>query len=94
MLHIWLVMLVSVQWLMAQNAYTFRDSLRNWDTYNQALLVRGGMTFWIDEAALAPAVFPLLAHGVKVHSLALVSHSRILFLLMVLPLDQKNIVTL
>lgn len=79
---------------MAQNAYTFRYSLRNWLIYNQTLVVRGRMTFWIDEAALAPAVFPLLAHGVKVHSLALVSHSRILFLLMVLPRDQKEIVTL
>ena len=54
---------------MAQNAYTFRYSLRNWHTYNQALVVRGGMTFWIDEAALAPAVYPLLAQGVKVHPL-------------------------
>ncbi len=79
---------------MAQNAYTFRYSLRNSHTYNQALVVRGGMTFWIDEAALAPAVFLLLAHGVKVHALALFSHSLILFLLMVLPRDQKEIVTL
>ncbi len=39
---------------MAQNAYTLRYSLRTWHTYNQALVVRGGMTFWIDEAAFAP----------------------------------------
>ncbi len=37
---------------MAQNAYTFRYRVRNWLTYNQALIARGGLTFWIDEAAL------------------------------------------
>ena len=79
---------------MAQNAYTFRYSLRTWHTYNQALVVRGGMTFWIDEAALAPAVYPLLAQGVKVHPLALFPHSPILLPLMVLPRDQKEIVPL
>ncbi len=79
---------------MAQNAYTFRYSLRNWHTYNQALVVLGGMTFWIDEAALAPAVYPLLAQGVKVHPLARFPHSPILLLLMALPRDQKEIVPL
>jgi hypothetical protein len=79
---------------MAQNAYTFRYSLRTWHTDNQALVVRGGMTFWIDEAARAPAVYPLLAHGVKVHPLALLPHSPILLPLMVLPRDQKEIVPL
>ena len=79
---------------MAQNAYTFRYSLRTGHTDNQALVVRGGMTFWIDEAALAPAVYPLLAQGVKVHPLALFPHSPILLLLMVLPRDQKEIVPL
>ena len=79
---------------MAQNAYTFRYSLRTRPTYNQALVVRGGMTFWIDKAALAPAVYPLLAQGVKVHPFALFPHSPILLLLMVLPRDQKEIVPL
>ena len=38
---------------MAHNAYTFRYRVRNWRIYNQALIARGGITFWIDEAALA-----------------------------------------
>jgi hypothetical protein len=37
---------------MAHNAYTFRYRVRNWGTYNQALIIRGGLTSWIDEAAL------------------------------------------
>ncbi len=37
---------------MAHNAYTFRYRVRNWRTYNQALIARGGITFWIDEATL------------------------------------------
>ena len=37
---------------MAHNAYTFRYRVRNWRTYNQALIDRGGITFWIDEALL------------------------------------------
>ena len=37
---------------MAHNAYTFRYRVRNWRTYTQALIARGGLTFWIDEAAL------------------------------------------
>ncbi|MEC4674184.1 MAG: transposase, partial [Nitrospirota bacterium] len=37
---------------MAHKAYTFRYRVRNWRTYNQALIARGGITFWIDEAAL------------------------------------------
>jgi hypothetical protein len=52
------------------------------------------MTFWIDEAALAPAVNPLLAHGIKVYPLVFFPNSRILFPLMVLPRDQKETVTL
>ncbi len=43
---------VSLQWLMAHNAYNFRYRVRNWHHYNQALIARGGITFWIDEAAL------------------------------------------
>lgn len=35
-----------------QKAYTFQYRVRNWRTYNQALIARGGITFWIDEAAL------------------------------------------
>jgi hypothetical protein len=38
---------------MAHKAYTFRYRVRNWHTYNQALIARGGISFWIDEAALA-----------------------------------------
>ncbi len=37
---------------MAHHAYTFRYRVPNWHHYNQALIARGGMTFWIDEAAL------------------------------------------
>ena len=37
---------------MAHNAYTFRYRVRNWRTYNQALISRGGITFWIDDFAL------------------------------------------
>ena len=37
---------------MAHDAYIFRYRVRNWRTYNQALIARGGLTFWIDEAAL------------------------------------------
>ena len=38
---------------MAHKAYTFRYRVRNWRNDNQALIARGGMTFWIDESALA-----------------------------------------
>ena len=44
---------VSLQWVMAHNAYTFRYRVRNWHHYNQALIARGRITFWIDKAALA-----------------------------------------
>ncbi len=37
---------------MTKDAYTFRYRVRNWSQYNQALIARGGITFWIDEAAL------------------------------------------
>ncbi len=37
---------------MAHHAYTFRYRVRHWCNYNQALIDRGGLTFWIDEAAL------------------------------------------
>ena len=37
---------------MAHHAYIFRYRVRNWHHYNQALIARGGITFWIDEAAL------------------------------------------
>ena len=43
---------MSVQWLMAHNAFTFRYRVHNWHHYNQALVARGGITFWIDETAL------------------------------------------
>ena len=38
---------------MAHNAYTFRYRVRNWRTYNQGLIARSELTFWIDEASLA-----------------------------------------
>jgi hypothetical protein len=38
---------------MAHKAYTFRYRVRNWSHYNRALIARGELTFWIDEAALA-----------------------------------------
>jgi len=37
---------------MTKDAYTFRYRVRNWSHYNQALIARGGITFWIDEVAL------------------------------------------
>jgi hypothetical protein len=39
---------------MAHKAYTFRYRVRNWRTYNQALIARGGISFWIDEAGYTP----------------------------------------
>ncbi len=38
---------------MTKDAYTFRYRVRNWSHYNRALIARGGLTFWIDEASLA-----------------------------------------
>ncbi len=38
---------------MTKDAYIFRYRVRNWSHYNRALIARGGLTFWIDEAALA-----------------------------------------
>jgi len=37
---------------MTKDAFTFRYRVRNWSHYNRALIARGGLTFWIDEAAL------------------------------------------
>ena len=37
---------------MTKDAYTFRYRVRHWSRYNPALMARGGITFWIDEAAL------------------------------------------
>ncbi len=45
-------MLGVVTMALAHNAYNFRYRVRNWHHYNQALIARGGITFWIDEAAL------------------------------------------
>lgn len=36
----------------------FRCRVRNWRTYNQALIARGEITFWIEETALAAAKHP------------------------------------
>jgi hypothetical protein len=38
---------------MRKDSYTFRYRVRNWSHYNRALIARGELTFWIDEAALA-----------------------------------------
>ncbi len=38
---------------MANKEFTFGYRVRNWRTYNQALIARGRITFCIDEAALA-----------------------------------------
>jgi hypothetical protein len=38
---------------MEHKTYTFRYRVRNWRTYHQALIARGGITFWVDESALA-----------------------------------------
>jgi hypothetical protein len=45
---------------MTKDAYTFRYRVRNWSHYNRALIARGGLTFWIDEAALATGEIPSL----------------------------------
>ncbi len=37
---------------MTHNAYNFRYRVCQWHHYNQALIGRGGITFWIDKAAL------------------------------------------
>ena len=37
---------------MTKDAYAIRYPVRNWFYYNHALIVRGGLPFWIDEAAL------------------------------------------
>ncbi len=37
---------------MTPNEYTFRYRVRNWPTYNQALIARGRLTFWFDEEAV------------------------------------------
>ena len=54
---------------MAHNAYTFRYRVRNWHRYNQALIARGGINFWIDEAALAAwrSTQPLLGYGYSLY---------------------------
>jgi hypothetical protein len=52
---------VQLQWRMTKDAYTFRYRVRNWSHYNQALIARGGITFWIDEAALTTQ--DLLGYG-------------------------------
>jgi hypothetical protein len=38
---------------MAKPGFTFRYKVRNWPEYNRALVRRGHLTLWIDEAALA-----------------------------------------
>jgi hypothetical protein len=38
---------------MTKNDYVFRYRVRNWHDYNRALVSRGRLTFWFDEAAIA-----------------------------------------
>ncbi len=38
---------------MSKPEFTFRYKVRNWAEYNRALIRRGGLTVWIDEAAVA-----------------------------------------
>ena len=37
---------------MTPNDYTFRYRVRNWPTYNRALIARVQLTFWFDEEAV------------------------------------------
>lgn len=37
---------------MTKDSYTFRYRGRNWSHDNQALIARGDIIFWVDEAAL------------------------------------------
>ena len=37
---------------MSKREFTFRYKVRNWAEYNRALIQRGGLTVWIDEAAV------------------------------------------
>ena len=37
---------------MRTRPYTFRYRIRNWSTYNRALVARGRVTFWFDEDAI------------------------------------------
>ena len=38
---------------MTPNEYTFRYQVRNWPTYNRALVARGRLTLWFDEDAVS-----------------------------------------
>jgi len=38
---------------MAKPEFTFRYKIRNWPAYNRALVRRGQLTLWFDEAAIA-----------------------------------------
>ncbi len=38
---------------MAKPEFTFRYKVRNWPAYNRALVRRGQLTLWFDEAAIA-----------------------------------------
>ena len=37
---------------MSKREFTFRYKVRNWAEYNRALIRRGQLTLWIDEAAV------------------------------------------
>ncbi len=38
---------------MSKEHYVFRYRVRNWPEYNRALVARGSLTFWFDEASIA-----------------------------------------
>jgi len=94
LLHNWLVMLG-----IGTRAHgTERLHFPVQSSYRAYLQSDSGCPRWNDlldrRSRVCPAVYPLLAHGVKGHPLALFPHSRILLPLMVLPRDQKEIVPL
>ena len=41
---------------MPKTEFTFRYKVRNWPAYNRALVRRGQLTLWFDEAAIKCAV--------------------------------------
>ena len=53
LLHNWPVMLSIVTMAHGTQHIHFRCRVHNWRTYNQPLVARGEITFWIDETASA-----------------------------------------
>ncbi|MDJ0861028.1 MAG: hypothetical protein QNJ82_02185 [Gammaproteobacteria bacterium] len=42
------------------NDFTFKYRIRNWPAYNRALVRRGRLTFWVDEACPYQKPYPRL----------------------------------